>query len=264
MTKSIKKSSLFILFSFFLLSFSLYYKPFFYSQLTNISSMLAYPFMAASSYCSATFNNIFANKPESDIENKLKNLKEENAKLLAENIKLTASLEFAQGSDPLRQFQERYKLEKSILAKVAIKNINDDGNYILVNQGSRCGVEKDMVAVYNYQIIGRVIEVFPYHSKIALITDEKSSVSAYTSTSKANGIVQGKNKIDNCKLAYVSHLFKIEPNELVISSGQGLVFPEGFCLGRIKSIKSTDLCHEIEISPLFDLEKIDFCLLLPK
>lgn len=259
----IKKIYIFIITLFFILGFSLYKRPFFYTQLTNISSMLAYPFLASGTYCATKFNNLFQDK-DLNIKTKLEELKKENENLLAQNIKLSASLEFAKSSEPLRQFQERYNLNNTILAKIAIKNINEGENYILINQGSREGVQKDMVAIYNNQIVGRVADVFPYHSKITLITDEKSNVASYTSSSKANGIVQGKNKIDNCKLAYVSHLFKIEPEELVISSGQGLIFPEGFCLGKIKTIKQTGLCHEIEISPLFDLEKIDFCLLLPK
>lgn len=233
-------------------------------QLTNITTMFAYPFIICASKCSNFISYLTTKNSYAENLLETQKLKDENTKLLEENIKLVATLEFAQSSSSIREFQQRYKLDNAILAKIAIKQLNDENHYILINQGSTSGVEKDMIAIYHYQLIGRVSEVFPYHSKIILITDEKSQVAAYTSISKANGIVQGKNNLRNCSLAYTSHLFKIEPNELVISSGQGLVFPEGFCLGKITSAQVNGLCYEIEITPLVELEKIDFCLLLPK
>ena len=119
-----------------------------------------------------------------------------------------------------------------------------------------------MVAVHNTQLVGRVSEVFPYHCKVILITDSGCKVAAHTARSKAHGIVVGTNIINTCSLSYVSHLQKINDDDMVLSSGQGLVFPEGFCLGRIAQHSVNGLCHNIDIKPLIDFTKLEFCVLL--
>jgi cell shape-determining protein MreC len=52
--------------------------------------------------------------------------------------------------------------------------------------------------------------------------------------------------------------------DLVLSSGQGLIFPEGFCLGRIKQheLKEKELYHKVVLEPLVNLQTVGFCLLL--
>ena len=79
----------------------------------------------------------------------------------------------------------------------------------------------------------------------------------------ANGIVIGQNMVNSCKMHYVSHLLDVVDDDLIISSGKGFVFPEGFCIGKIvKHCHSHDtLYHEIEIEPSVNLKSIKYCLL---
>ncbi|MCF7899852.1 hypothetical protein K9L05_04390, partial [Candidatus Babeliales bacterium] len=90
---------------------------------------------------------------------------------------------------------------------------------------------------------------YKYFSKILLITDKRSKVSVFANNTGAVGISIGKNKINSFNMGYVSHLSKIENQDLIISSGQGLIFPEGFCLGKIKKFKLDNLSYKIGIEP---------------
>ena len=188
-------------------------------------------------------------------------LEREKEKLCQENIKFKALAHYAYYSKELREFCKRYDLKNAILAKVLVKTLSQEEHSIIVNRGSRHGVEHNMAAIYQYQLIGRVTEVFAYHSKIQLITDSQSKVSAYTARSDAAGVLQGSNTPNNCSLNYVSHLAKIHDNDLVFSSGQGLVFPQGFCLGKITHTQTNGVCHCIQVTPLVDLKTLDMCVL---
>jgi rod shape-determining protein MreC len=111
--------------------------------------------------------------------------------------------------------------------------------------------------------LGKVTEVYPHFSKVVLITDQNCKVSSFTNSTEARGIVIGHNDSNFCKMEYVSHLVDVFDDDLVFSSGQGLVFPEGFCLGKIVKHQHSHnmLYHEIEIEPLIKLKKLKFCLL---
>ncbi|MBS1987643.1 rod shape-determining protein MreC [Candidatus Dependentiae bacterium] len=174
-----------------------------------------------------------------------------------------AAAHYYEGSKELIDFLQRYDLENKLFAKVLIQHLDDDEHYYYINQGSSHGVTKDMVALYKFQILGRVTEVYPWYSKVMLITDKHCKVAAYTNTTNANGIVKGLNKLDECELIYVSHLLPISDDDLVLSSGQGLVFPEGFCLGQVArhALQEQALYHTIYVRPMVDFKAIKFCWL---
>lgn len=190
-----------------------------------------------------------------------RDLKKKYLKTMEENISLRGTLEYIKKSKDLIDFKDRYKLEDSILSKILIKNIDSSEHYIVVNRGERHGVKKNMAAIYKFQLIGRVSSVNPNYSKVSLITDSNSKVSAYANSSEVKGVVMGSNNIKTLNLRYVSHLKKLHNGDFVLSSGQGLVFPEGFCLGKIVKIKTQDLCHYIELEPLVKIEELETCIL---
>lgn len=174
-----------------------------------------------------------------------------------------AAAHYHEDSKELTDFLQRYDLENKLFAKVLVQHLDDDEHYYYINQGSSHGVTKDMVALYKFQILGRVTDVYPWYSKVMLITDKHCKVAAYTNSTNANGIVKGLNKLDECELIYVSHLLSISNDDLVLSSGQGLVFPEGFCLGQVArhALQDQALYHTIYVRPMVDFKAIKFCWL---
>lgn len=190
-----------------------------------------------------------------------KKLALERENILQENVQLRALIHYSEKSKELVEFQERYKLKDAILAKILVKNFTSEEHSMIVNRGSRDGIQENMVAIYKFQLLGKVKRVFPTYSKVVFITDTYSKVSAYTNTGDSRGIVHGTNQLNSCHLKYVSHLKTIHNGDFVLSSGQGLIFPEGFCLGKIINVKTNDLCHYVEVEPLIDFSNIEMCYL---
>lgn len=228
--------------------------------LERVSSYITYPVLQISSTITNPIKNFFEKRlSHNELHARYDVLEKNNEELLAENIKLKATLHYAKKSAEIREFVSRYNLENTILAKILIKNISPNEHTIVINRGTRDGVEKNMVAIYKFQLVGRVKEVLPTYSKITLITDRRSKISSHTNTSNVKGIVQGTNQINRCKLSYISHLKPLQNGDFVLSSGQGLIFPEGLCLGKIVDIQTDGLCHNVELEPLVDLSSIEMC-----
>jgi rod shape-determining protein MreC len=224
------------------------------------ASYLIYPALKFSHTVTKPIKKLFKKRRSyNDLLNYCNFLKNQNEKLLTENIKLKSLNRYAHKSKELREFADRYKLDNAIPAKILMKNLSPTEHSFIVNRGSRNGVEKNMVALYKFQLLGRVTEVFPTYSKITLISDRQSKVSAYTNSSNANGIVTGTNKINRIDLRHISHLKRVNNGDFVLSNGQGLIFPEGFCLGKIINITTDDICHHVEVEPLIDFNTIEMC-----
>lgn len=188
-------------------------------------------------------------------------LETSNNQLSTALIEAQALLNYQERVKELADFAARYELTDAIKAKVLLKELTPEHHYFLLNRGARDGVVIDMVGVFKLQLLGKVVEVHECYSKLQLISDVYSKVSAYTATGNHRGIVEGSHDTNELKLSYISHLAAMKEGDNVISSGQGTVFPEGFGIGTIKSITTKDFYHEITITPLIDLKTIDFCLL---
>jgi rod shape-determining protein MreC len=121
-----------------------------------------------------------------------------------------------------------------------------------------------MVAVYNSCLVGKVIEVYPWYCKVGLITDSECKIAAFCAKTTTNGILEGLNKDDVMMLRYVSHLSQVMEGDVIVSSGQGLIFPAGFGLGTIIHIAKENLFYTIRVKPMIDLQSVQHCIIIAK
>lgn len=190
-------------------------------------------------------------------------LRTEQHMLLAENIRLQSALAYHKDIDELVQFNKRYA-DKGHIAQILLKHLSSREHFFLVEGGLNQSIDKDMVAIYKNNLIGRVVEVYPWYSKIQLITDASSQVAAYCTRTRAQGIHKGTYNEHESLLDYVSHLERVGVDDLVVSSGEGLVFPQGFALGKVISCVSDGLYQQVKVKPVIDFRAIKYCLLLSK
>lgn len=246
---------------FFIARQTLFFKK---SSLESCMSYVTYPIFLVNNVVTSHLQsciNFFQSR--NALQAKVQVLEEQCERLYKQLCEQKAVEHFVEHSKELSGFLQRYGLHNKIFAKILVHHFGKDEHYFYINQGTRDGVTKDMVALYKFQILGRVTEVYPWYSKVILITDRHSKIAAYANSTNADGIVKGLNTIEECELTYVSHLLKVVDDDLVISSGKGLIFPEGFCLGQIShhSLKDQALYHTIYLRPLVDFKEIKFCWL---
>ena len=132
-----------------------------------------------------------------------------------------------------------------------------------------------MVALYNNNIVGKVIEVYPWYCKVCLITDADCKIAASSFISLnanksirvqkgASGIHEGINNAMFTTLRYVSHLESVNVGDTILSNGEGLIFPKGFALGKITQAHKGELFYEITVQPILDLQSLQYCTLIAK
>jgi rod shape-determining protein MreC len=121
--------------------------------------------------------------------------------------------------------------------------------------------------VYKNCLVGRVSQVFPHYSRVDLITDKQCKVAAQTGNGKYKGIHEGLYTTDT---SHVIHLYdntlelenKIKTGDVIISSGDGLLFPRGFALGRVATITRNDFNCTLILEPLIDFKTLEYCSVL--
>jgi rod shape-determining protein MreC len=188
-------------------------------------------------------------------------LEQKIAQLLQENIALQASLKYTDDITELLEFKKQYNFITAIPAQIIFKNFSSAEQFFYLNCGAEQGVTLNMVAFYDNCIIGRISAVYPTYSKLILITDKSCKIAAYCSQSRISGVFHGLNNIKQATLKHVHHMFELINGDLVLSSGEGLIFPQGFALGVIKEFSCQGVDYDVLIEPVIDLDKLKYCLL---
>lgn len=175
---------------------------------------------------------------------------------------LQAQQIFFEQSAPLLDFAHRYEQTRKTVAKVLLCQQGPDQDIIFIEGGINKNFVKDDTVVYQNALVGRIIELYPWYSKVALITDKRCRIAAQISAD-VSGISCGKNN-NQLELNFVPHFKSVNIGEIVMSSGQGLVYPQGFALGVVQSVKTDLVSHEITVTPMFDIEHIAYVYVLHK
>jgi rod shape-determining protein MreC len=230
-------------------------------------SSLMYPLILIQDKVCDWINPYFEKDESVDkIKSELEKLKKENEELSSENIRIKSAIGYLENVEELIQFKKKYdkNYSKGIIAQLLMKQFSIQENYCFIDKGADDGVTKDMVAVYKDCIIGRISEVFPSYSKLAFVTDKSCKIAAYCCKTGTTGIYEGINQTDKASLSYVNHLATLEADDLVISSGEGVVFPQGFALGKISTFTSDGVQYKVSLNPIIDVNKLKYCYLIKK
>jgi rod shape-determining protein MreC len=184
---------------------------------------------------------------------------------------LEAQQIFLDQTKELIDFASRYQTDKKHIAKVLLCACSAQEDIIFIDGGVNKGFVKDDIVVYQQALIGRVIEVQQWYSKVALITDQRCKVSAQLSAlpdqaqsdEKACGVCWGKNN-KQLQLCFVPHFKPVVVGQVVISAGQGLVYPQGFELGVVSDVTTDLVAHKIQMQPMFDIKNVSYVYVLHK
>lgn len=264
--KLIKQNFLYLILSFLFFLFCVH-RLFFISPgiFESLASYIAYPFVSMQGKLAGMVNSYHENS--SDVQSlkvKIDAVQKEKDDLFAENIQLKSALAYLEQVSELIEFKKKFHVNVIATAQIMSKYIAQTGHFCFIDKGSNDGIDKGMVSVYKNCLLGKITEVYPAYSKMIFITDKECKVAAYCFKTLAMGIYQGTNRLDSADLNFVNHLDKLEIDDLLISSGEGLIFPQGFILGKISKFSSDEIQYKASIKPIIDINSIKYCQIVRK
>ncbi len=157
-------------------------------------------------------------------------------------------------------YEQRQPLNYCGTAQIIYKQLQQKDSFFIIDKGSSDGIALNMLATLNNVLLGRVVSVYPWHARVMPITDQQCHVPVVCAQSGAHGVFHG-NQID-----FISHLEPLVLDELILTSGDGLLYPQGLAVGRIKNFTLNNLgyLYEVVVDPLYDLNNLSYCSLISK
>ena len=232
-------------------------------MMEQMVSFVSYPFLKVQNNISKSL------KSQSDYKKSIEDLYQQidqmimYQELLKERVaQLEAQQNFMLQSQELIEFQSRYDKQSMSLAKVLLQYNCPQEDVIFIDGGKNRSYARDDIVIYKNALVGRIIEVYPWYSKVACITDQRCKIASVIGVD-GHGISSGKNN-NNLELNFIPHYKPVTVGDLAISSGNGLVFPQGFIVGVVQSITTDLVAHKITLKPYFDLSQVPYVYVLFK
>lgn len=134
---------------------------------------------------------------------------------------------------------------------------------LTVDRGAKDGVHRDDGVVSGNGVVGRVVEVGPFSSRVLLVNDATSKLPAVVQKGRWWAIAVGTST--RVKLQYISQDAKLHVGDRVVT-GEGRSFHAGVLIGRIKQIAPLSagaLDQTALVQPAADLSALSHVVVLP-
>lgn len=197
-------------------------------------------------------------------------LLERNARLTHQNILLSEKLQrfevLKQENDKLRTLlgsAVRPDVRKMVAELMAVDN-NPYSHQIVVDKGSLHGVFEGQPVLDDKGVVGQVMEVGTTTSRVLLIADLTHGIPVRILRNNVRMVASGSGQLNQLILNHVPHSTDVQVGDILVSSGLGKVFPEGYPVGRITSVvrDETRPFAQVRAEPIAQLDRLKYLLLL--
>jgi rod shape-determining protein MreC len=168
-------------------------------------------------------------------------------KLKLENVFLKNELNTADRAKALLVFQS-HTPSKTVAATIIGTGAGSNSKVVLVDRGTVSGVQRGMAVVTPDGIVGKVTAAYPTASQVLLITDPDFAAGVVSQNGLVRGTLKGQGT-PQCKVDYVPFEEKVEPGELLFTSGDDRIFPRGFPVGVVKVVRPAQPFKEVLVEP---------------
>ena len=195
-------------------------------------------------------------------------LQTENDRLTVEDVRLREQAIAGQQAEKLLTLQRTVPFE-SVPAPVIARDPSGILHSIVLGLGTDDGVKVGHVVLSDQGLVGRISEVGTNYSKVLLVTDSSSVVSALVQGSRATGIVRGQFG-DSLIMDWLLQTEPVKEGDVVITAGLGIgeelrsLYPKGLVIGTIAQIQTAEAAayNRAIITPAVDLRRLEHVLVV--
>ncbi|MEH6388680.1 rod shape-determining protein MreC [Pseudomonas profundi] len=194
----------------------------------------------------------------------------ENQRLRAESLltqrKLQKLAALTEQNVRLRELLNSSSLvdERVLVAELVGVDPNPFTQRIMIDKGERDGVFLGQPVLDATGLMGQVVEVMPFNSRVLLLTDVSHSLPVQVNRNGLRAMATGTGNNDWLELRHVSDTADIRIGDIMVSSGLGQRFPAGYPVGRVISVEQdpAEPFSIVKVAPTAQLNRSRYLLLV--
>jgi rod shape-determining protein MreC len=153
----------------------------------------------------------------------------------------------------------------TIAATVIGEDVTSWFRTLVISRGSSSGVREGMAVISADGVVGQTVKVTSSTSRVLLLTDHASGISATIQRSRARGVVKGKGEM-LCTLEFTTREEDVKVGDTVITSGIGGIFLKGLPIGEVTMVKRGEygIFQTVSIRPAVNLPHLEEVLIVQR
>lgn len=158
--------------------------------------------------------------------------------------------------------QENHRL----IAQVLSVHSNPYSHQVVINKGTIEGLNESQAVIDELGVVGQLVQVGTTTSRVLLMTDTTHATPVRILRNGVRTVVEGVGKINKLKLSHVPHSLDVRIGDLLITSGLGRVFPEGYPVAVVNEINRDEGLPfaQVYAEPIAKLDRIRLLVVLSK
>ncbi len=179
------------------------------------------------------------------------------AALEEENLQFREALVASGNLERIVQMRENFEVPL-LPSEVVGQDVFPWFRSVLLDRGRSHDVLSGMPVVSDHGVVGLVTATSPHASRAMLLLDRQSAVDAIVQRSRARGIVRGKGA-GGLEFVFMVRGDDVQPDDVVITSGMGGVYPKGLRIGTIEAVQTEEarLLHTAWVHPSVDFGRLE-------
>lgn len=153
---------------------------------------------------------------------------------------------------------------QTMAAQILAVDTTSSRQVLVLNKGSRDNVFTGQPVLDARGVMGQIIDVGKMTSTVLLISDSKSGISVQNNRTGEQAILTGLNSISQLSLINLPKTSAIKVGDMLVTSGLGRRYPEGYPVGRVERVKNMpgeEFIH-VSVSPVALLNRNRLVLLI--
>jgi len=150
-----------------------------------------------------------------------------------------AQLQMAENAHLRRLLEAREHLPvKSMMGEILYDARDPSTRRIVLDRGSRNGVQLGLPVIDNAGVVGQVTRVFPFTSEVTLLTDKDQAIPVQVLRSGLRSVAYGRGRSGLLDLRFVAPNADIQVGDILITSGLDGMYPAGLAVAKVVQVES--------------------------
>ena len=172
----------------------------------------------------------------SSLQNEVRELK--NQQVAQAQAMQQAQLQMAENAHLRRLLEAREHLPvQSIMGEILYDARDPSTRRIVLDRGSRNGVQLGLPVIDNAGVIGQVTRVFPFTSEVTLLTDKEQAIPVQVLRSGLRSIAYGRGRSGLLDLRFVAPDADIQVGDVIVTSGLDGMYPAGLAVAKVVQVE---------------------------
>ena len=153
---------------------------------------------------------------------------------------------------------------KAMAAQVLAVDPTSTRQLVILDKGNRDGVYVGQPVLDAKGVMGQIIDAGYMTSTVLLISDAKCAVPVRNNRTGERAILVGTDNIGQLSLINLPKTSSIHKGDLLVTSGLGRLYPEGYPVGRVETVHSIpgEAFVKVDVTPVALLNRNRLVLLI--